>query len=202
MSNNDWREKISMMLDGELPPEEVTELMNRIGEDQELQQVWHRYQISSHLLKQNTEAIASSGFSESVRNAISEEPTVLAPIKKAGRKIHKQAATVVAASFVLFAVVIGNFPDNSPVSDRAPQVVAVQPPVEVAQPKLALVEAQKPEIEVTKVAEVTPVVHDGEVWIEDEELNDYLMKHSEKSHSRGAYGVLPFARVVSYGNAR
>jgi len=187
--------RISMLIDGELSKQESSALIDEIQRDKALREVWVRYQAASSLMRSEINDIAPGHFSDRVRQSLQAEPTVLAPQR--GPKIHFDRAAVgaIAASVLVFAVMVGNSPDMpAPSSLAEPLNIASNAPSLPVSGEVVTTTTGS----AIQVAESSGV--EEEVWIQDERLNDYLMKHSEKTHSAGAFGVLPFARVVSYGS--
>lgn len=191
--NEELIQKISMLVDGELGVAESSKLIDKILEENELREVWLRYHAAGTLLKSDSGETISSQFSEKIRCAIQAEPTVLAPIQTKTKAIttRQTAFGAIAASVLVFAFMIGSSPElptKTPASS-----------VEIAssQPTSSLPN------EVVATSSVMVVKNqDEEVWIQDERLNNYLLKHNEASQSGGVFSVLPYARVVSYGSGR
>ena len=185
----EWAIKISMLVDGELPEQESSALLDRIQEDEALREMWVRYQAASSLIRFESSLIIPNDFSKQVSLSLESEPTVLAPTRQTKSYFNRTAIGAIAASFALFAVVVGNLPEAVTSSSSSPVTLA-------SHLQQSIVPSSEKQLEV--VAQIAAL--EEEVWIQDEQLNDYLMKHSEKSRSTGAFAVLPFARVVSYGN--
>jgi negative regulator of sigma E activity len=185
----EWAIKISMLIDGELSEQESSALIDQIQEDDALREIWVRYQVASSLIRSESNIIIPSDFSKQVSLSLESEPTVLAPTRQAPNYFNRATVGALAASLILFAVVVGNLPETVTSPSLSPVTLAshFQQSVAPASEKQLETAAQVAALE-------------EEVWVQDEQLNDYLMKHSEKSRSTGAFAVLPFARVVSYGN--
>lgn len=185
--------KISMLIDGELSEQASSDLIDEIQKDKALQAVWSRYQAASSLLRSETSCIAPSGFSNRVTESLQAEPTVLAPKKASINRFDRAAIGAIAASVVVFTVMVGGTLETSPAPPSSASSLNLASNAPVLEEKAALDRSP------IQVAESEA---EEEVWIQDEQLNDYLMKHSEKTRSAGAFGVLPLARVVSYGSGR
>lgn len=187
----EWAIKISMLIDGELSEQESSDLIDIIQRDEELREMWGRYQAASNLMRSEAVCIVPSDFSAKVSQSLRAEPTVLSPRQRPKINFDKTTVGAIAASVLVFAVMIGSSPEES-------VTPLLEAPINVASKLPALPESNS-------VGNVVQLAGNGvqeEVWIQDERLNKLLMKHSEKTRSAGAFGVLPFARVVNYGNGR
>jgi hypothetical protein len=187
----EWAIKISTLIDGELSEQESSDLIDAIQRNEELREVWVRYQAASNLMRSEASCIAPSQFSDKVSRSLRAEPTILSPRQRPKIVFDKTTVGAIAASVFVFAVMIGGSPEES-------VTPFIEAPINIASTIPAL-----PERNLTE--NVVRLAGNGvkeEVWIQDERLNELLMKHSEKTRSAGVFGVLPFARVVNYGNGR
>ncbi len=185
----EWAIKISMLVDGELSEQESSALLDRIQEDEALREIWVRYQAASSLMRSESNFIIPNDFSKQISLSLESEPTILAPTRQTRSYFNRTTIGAMVASVVLFTVIVGNLPEAVTSASSSPVTLASHIQQSIA-----------PSSEKQLEADAQIVALEEEVWIQDEQLNDYLMKHSEKSRSTGAFAVLPFARVVSYGN--
>lgn len=188
--NEELIQKISMLVDGELGEVESSRLIDKILKEDELREVWLRYHAVSTLLKSESGGVVSGRFSEETRHAVQAEPTVLAPIRTKKLTIKQTVFGAIAASVLVFAFVVGGFPNLLTQEGSTPVIVA----------SFQSGAAQNKRLTVSH--ELAKNNLEEDIWIEDERLNDYLLKHNETTQSGGVFGVLPYARVVSYGSGR
>ncbi len=186
----EWAIKISMLIDGELSEQESSDLIDAIQRDDELREMWVRFQAASNLMRSEATCIAPNCFSDKVSQSLQVEPTVLSPRQRPKINFDRTAIGAIAASVFIFAVMIGNSTEEATV----PSMVE---PLNVASNIPALPEKSSTD----NMVQVAGNTVKEEVWIQDERLNELLVKHSERTRSAGAFAVLPFARVVNYGNA-
>ena len=107
------REQMSALLDGELPPGEVSLLVRRMARDAELKRAFGSYVLAGETLRAPGGQVASGGFAARVAAAIeasegeASRPAVEeAPVAAPRRWWRPVAATAVAASAALAAVLL------------------------------------------------------------------------------------------------
>src|SRR5690554_4661864 len=105
--SDDLREKLSLLLDGELSKSESMTLMARIETDAELRKQWHRYRLVSEVLRSGKVPAVDDGFVERVRAALADEPTILAPRSDKRHYREKAVTAAIAASLAVVAILVG-----------------------------------------------------------------------------------------------
>jgi negative regulator of sigma E activity len=105
------REQMSALLDGELPQDEVGLLVRRMARDTELKRTFGNYVLAGESLRAPGGVMASRGFAARVSAAIDEgaveaEMSQSAPSRAPSRWRRPLAATAVAASAALAAVLL------------------------------------------------------------------------------------------------
>lgn len=170
---NNIEEKISMLLDDELSSKEAIALLEKIDQDDQLRQIWYRYNNISLALKSDQYISVDSQLSDHVKKSIEVVPTVLAP--NVGLQGPKKWVFALAASVVFIAVFSWPRFFSDLETPAEPITIAEHLPEPLASPELAQ-------------------------WDEelDSRLNDYLVTHNESAYSTGMQGMLPYARVVGY----
>jgi sigma-E factor negative regulatory protein RseA len=120
------RERISELLDGELPPAEAEALVSALCSDPELRRHWQEMHRAGDALR-STEVVVfdDAGFSARVSSRIAGEPTVLAPRRSSEARSLRRfwvpgiavAASVAAIGFI--AVPLLRSPEPVPLAKQA-----------------------------------------------------------------------------------
>lgn len=97
------RQKISVLMDGELFEDEAESLLIHIKKGSDVQQDWEVYHLIGDVLRQPE--YIPCGLSAKVRNRLQDEPTVLAPHRLATRQKALTFALSAAASLSAVGVV-------------------------------------------------------------------------------------------------
>ena len=168
--------KVSMLLDDELNEEEALSLLEQIESDDGLKEKWFRYNTASLAIKSDSIVALEGDLVDKVRQVIAREPAVFsaptAPRKPS--RIYNVFAGALAASIVIMAVIVVN--QSADTGGDAATIVADKGA------ESSLHQAQLAE---TKSSEAR--------------FHGYLLNHNESAYSMGTLGMLPYARVVSYG---
>lgn len=179
---NNKDESISALVDDELQQDELDAILTHLGDDSELRQQWHRYNLISDALHKNLTTGIDPDFHKHVTAAIENEPTILAP-RRIRRRLPdnwvKQAAGLGIAASVTAVAILGIQQMNQD---------------EGQQPVIASAPAPQQYVRITQ-----PVSSQPE---NNAELDAYLVNHNELSSSSGIRGALPYARIVSHGIER
>lgn len=166
--------KVSMLLDDELNEGEALSLLEQIESDDGLKEKWFRYNTASLAIKSDAFLALQADLVGKVRQAIAQEPTVLSSPTSTVKpsRIYSVFAGALAASVVIMAVIVV----NKQSADTGAMMVAdkgVESPLHQAQ------------LQAAKSSETR--------------FHGYLLNHNESAYSMGTLGMLPYARVVSYG---
>ena len=172
-------ERLSALVDDELPDAEAPHLMDKVARDDELRRTWGRYHLIGDVLRQPCAVRAGVKLSERIRTQLTEEPTVLAPAAASDashRWLKPVAGVAVAASVAVMAVLV------------APRFVGVPADPDMAQSPMTEMYAKR----------------GGARWNVNEpavesRLNRYLADHSENVLPGGVKGMLPYVTIVDYG---
>lgn len=178
------REKISALLDGELSHGESDAMLDAVGRDADLADVWHRYHLIRSLFR-NEPILPMPQLSEHIRRKIGapdQAPSLLpvdGPVKSRswtpGLALAASLAAVVAVGSLLWVTNSGD--DNG----QLPALAADQ-----ATPRAA--------VRATKWDAATPELED--------ELNAFLVEHGEFTPMSSMNGLASYAKFVSYDSSR
>ena len=192
-------ENISALMDGDL--EDVETTLDYLMSSEEARDVWQSMHFSKDIAHNNIERKASLGFAAGIMTALADEPSILVPQAKPEAVVNEQKPAVVipflrpvaglAIAATVAAVTILSF-DN---------IGAPQSPVNGA-----TVATIVPNTSPT----VVPVAFTGTYDSSDrtywkgsgegmqDELNRYLVDHTEHSNPGGYQSMVPYVRVAGY----
>jgi sigma-E factor negative regulatory protein RseA len=166
------KSKISAFIDGELPREEASGVLDALRAEGEARDGWRRYHLIGDLMRDVH--MLSDGFAARVAERIEREPTALAP---APRPAPRTPAWTFALAAGLAVAFVGG-------STFLLLWQGAEPPTQVAQ--------KAPPKDVAQVAtQVAP----------PDSADDYLLAHQGYSPRNSLQGVAPYVRTVS-GEAR
>jgi len=166
-------DKISALMDGELDDRQAREQLVRLKQDEELVGCWHTFHIIGDALR--GEPVLSQGFSRRLTDRLNGEATVLAPQRRAVKRMTtyalSAAVSVSAVALVGWIAFVNNPFAPQPELAKAPAATTL-PPAATPAPQLASVPS-------------------------DGKMNEYLMAHQGFSPSTSIQGVVPYIRTVS-----
>jgi sigma-E factor negative regulatory protein RseA len=174
--DKDFKIKLSMLLDDELDASDTAKILGRMGSDEELRATWARYHLIGQLMRAPKTPVAGSQFADRIKEAIKEEPAVLAPRALERNRVqfrHKVVTVALAASLMGVAVLVSRSM-NEHAADVFQASTAWRQPTAVA-----LEEQQATEN------------------IADTQFSDYLVTHNETAYMAGSAGMLSYVRVIS-----
>lgn len=197
-------EQLSALLDNELKPEELAQLMDDLGRDPLAQgETLQRYQLMGKTLRGELDAAAFMDISAAVQRAIAADTVSLSPVRQLQPRwlpvmqtwMRPAAGLAIAASVAMVTVVSVRILQQ-PAPAGAPSLVALTPtlaptpivPVDARRAQQIQVVTHRVEGSVQPVS-VTP------------QLNNYLMRHSGVAGQTTLQGVMPYARSVSFEQA-
>ncbi len=184
---DDKREKISALLDDEIPTGDIAKAISQIQEEDALRQTWQRYQLIGDLMRGEVPMGSALGVAERVKSELKSVPAVIAfPQRKSIRRWPRHfAGGLMAASVAALAVILLPRLTISTLDEPDPARVVSKPSV---QPMT--------------------VRQTGTHWENlpfkkvESKLNRYLMEHNEFASPGGMKGVLPYASFVAYDQER
>jgi sigma-E factor negative regulatory protein RseA len=183
MMNELNKEQLSALIDGEHDNEHV--LDNLIHND-DMKQTWSRYHLIGDCLRDNLPNEITHAISDNVSQALQNEPTVLAPVKKQSNIMKPLAGFAIAASVAMVAVfsIQNNNDIDTPLVNSAPIAATTVQPQTFSFPEsnympAAVTQSDTPES------------------IANQRINNYLLNHSEYRSNVGVNGILPYVRMVT-----
>jgi len=180
--NESNKEQLSAFIDGELESDHV---LDKLINEQEMKDTWSRYHLIGDALRDNLPENISNQVSIQVANALRDEPTILAPVKKRFN-IKPVAGFAIAASVAMmavFSIQSGNEINSS--SNGAPSIAATT----VSQPQTFFTSAQ--------VLPAAVKQSDTLDLLSNQRLNNYLMNHNEYRSNGSVNAILPYVRIVT-----
>lgn len=189
-----FAEQLSALLDGELNTQEQDRTVSRLlGDDQTAMNKLGRYQLIGGVVRGEYDVLASE-ISGRVSAALADEPTVLAPPRRAWRWAKPAAGIAVAASVAVAAIVVApGFMQQPGIGDSTPAVVVAQPeqPIQLVASGI-----------VTSPANQRSVAAPGQWQTLDAELSDRLnrlvIEHHEFGGRTGIKGPVAHIGLVNY----
>lgn len=181
--NEQIREQLSALYDGELPTAEHALLMERLTRDLALRAHWSNYQLIGDGLRKSLPGHVDLGLAARVMHAIEPLP---APGRTAkGLGVLKPLAGLAVAASVAVIAVLAVQQLRTPVP-----AVAVLANASVAPSPDVYVRVQGMRWDAQRGAVQPPQVGNR--------LNEYLVNHSEYAASGGMPGMQPYVRIVGY----
>jgi sigma-E factor negative regulatory protein RseA len=215
MMNTETKEKISALADGEtsgFSASELNQLLDKVVNDPEAKSYWDELHRAKDILSGDIHRLASNDFSTRVMSALSVEPTVLSPVAAQEDQPMPGEATFMAkwirpvAGFAVAATVaavtVFSFDSLQGTGNQSvPNTFA-----ETVQPVFSQQENVQ---QVSTQPYITPVTLTGEYkpettqWDEpdanvQQQLNHYLVNHTEYSNMGNMQGMMPYARLAGY----
>lgn len=188
-------EKISVLVDGEMPREEIDGLMDGLKHDKTSQMCWRHYHLISDALKNNLPDELPEDFVNRISLALESEPLLSTPPRRTfdyQSFIRPTIGFALAASVAAVAFLGLGWNTQQTGMEQMPTLASNNSP---ASSGITTVSTQ-PVVSYT-------TVH-GRQWdVEQPELasklNDYLINHDQYSAVDGMHNsVLPQVRIVGY----
>ncbi len=206
-------EQISALVDDEVDAAELKRVIGKLGESEELAERWQRYHLISDALHNNLPEAIAPDLTGRVRQALENEPVVLAPRRwrkpQVTAPLLKQVGGMAAAASVAVVMVLALQPDPAgdpgtpgqvanrgeepapvvPVKDTGQAVATMEPPAFQSPPTVAIPRAMLvSEMETPGPAAIPPQQIDPR-------FESYLINHSGYAVSGG---VPPYTRLVGH----
>ena len=188
-------EKLSALVDGEMPREEIDSLVDGLKHDATSQMCWRHYHLISDALKNNLPDKLPEDFVDRISLALESEPLLSTPPRRSFNTpayIRPTIGFALAAS-VAAVVFIGLGWNTQTGTEQVPTLASNSASVPNA---ITTVSAPPTTVSYTNVH--------GRQWdVEQPELasklNDYLINHDQYSAVDGIHNsVLPQVRIVGY----
>jgi sigma-E factor negative regulatory protein RseA len=162
------KEKLSVLMDGELDDKSAAEVLQALGTDHEAVRTWCTYQVISDAMRESR--LLSVDFAARLSTRLAAEPTVLAPrAVQAESRTHSRTWFALSAAASVAAVALVGWMALAPQPQPAPP-----PPVAQVQPE--------------PPPNIVPLPSTA---------NDYLLAHQGFSPRIYLQGVAPYARTVA-----
>ena len=189
--NEQHREQISVLTDDE-HTEQPDMTLNLLSRNEEHRQLWMRYHLIGESLRGNLPDKIDTSIADRVREALRDEPVVLAPSQNKIRAFLKPAAGfAIAATVAVVAVLSVQQTGKGPVTESVAPVTIARHQPEYTNPDLArTVTIQSSEVE----NQPSTVMKRFDT---DSRFSRYLMNHSEYRTNTGMQGMLPYVRIVA-----
>ncbi len=174
--NEQHYEKLSAIIDGESALDD--RLINELGSDAEMQARWQRYHLIRDTLSHHLPEHGVIDISDQVAAALSNEPTILAPVRKRfSHRLMKQAAGLAVAASVATVAVVS-------VQTTTTQVAKHEATTSIAR-------IEQPKIDNTAIAQAS--IRNQAIR---SKLSGYLVNHNEYSVTARMQGMMPYMRIV------
>ena len=185
--NEESREHLSCLMDGEISRETSRFLVRRLGADEKLRMTWARYHLVRDCLRYKEGNLAGSDFTSRVQTALAHDDPGNARRRFTVSWLKPVAGVAIAASVALMAIVTvgpGQGPVNGSASELAesPQAESFVSPNSGLGPNLRLNSQQ--------------VSTQGGMISRNDRLNSYLLRHYQVTGSTGGKGFVTFVPIV------
>lgn len=221
--NESIREQISALLDDELSKQDADRTIDQLCQQPEHRDTWDRYRLIGDAIRGEAAGRASPSIAESVRQALQDEPAMIAARKPALAEapwVKAVAGTALAASVALAAILAapylftpggGNDTQLAGRSNDARlspyQIAAIEQPR--VQRVVAITTPPRRQVVVTgNYQQGRYVDYSGARWRNlaqpamESKLNKYLANHSEYALRAGVPRAVPHVNFVGYSEGR
>ncbi len=181
------KQKISELLDEELPEGDSRRVLQGIVEDRELRGVWERYHLIRSAMRRELDVVARPVIADRIAAAIESENVVPMRRRSSGLvtpRIAKLAAGLAIAASVATVAIVSLQPAKNGVQAQAQAVKTADSRVAAA----------------SLASAVPPAVAPTERAAYQDALNAFLVEHGEVTPPAGMNSMMSFVRVVGYRN--
>ena len=182
------KQKISELLDEELPEGDSCRVLQGIVEDRELRGVWERYHLIRSAMRRELDVVARPVIADRIAAVIESENVVPMRRRSSGLvtpRIAKLAAGLAIAASVATVAIVSLQPAKNGVQAQAQAVKTADSRVAAA----SLASAVPP-----------PAAAPTERAAYQDALNAFLVEHGEVTPPAGMNSMMSFVRVVGYRN--
>lgn len=203
-ASNEKLEQISALLDGELDNAQPT--IDYLLNDKNARDAWQSMHLAKDIAHNSVERQASADFSARVMLALESEPTVLVP--EARRKVAVAAKGGTATVLPILRPISG----LAIAASVAAVTIFSFDHLGAGQPQVTGAAVATIVPSVRPAPTIVPVVFTGTYDASDrtywqgsdeamqDELNRYLVDHTEHSNPGGYQSMVPYVRVAGYDN--
>ncbi|MCG6976382.1 MAG: sigma-E factor negative regulatory protein [Acidiferrobacterales bacterium] len=175
-------EKLSALMDGELEPDQLQKVLKDAGSQDQLKKTWSRFYLAREVMRQELDHLAAADLADNVAAQLLQEPTILAPRRVLAASRIKRVATGMALAASVAAVALVGVRWMAPDDVAAPQYIA---------------SVENADYLHTGATRWQSVPNDVE-----ENLNAYLVEHSEFSSTTSMNGVMSYVRFAGYDSEK
>ncbi|MEE4660027.1 MAG: sigma-E factor negative regulatory protein [Halieaceae bacterium] len=215
--NDQLRQSLSALMDGEAGPAELDEILDGIDEPQ-LRETWRRYHLASHQTQGAVETVQTLDISARVMAVLANEPAhapnntglesasdhletapEIQPVGRWTRFLQPLVSVAVAASVaavvVLGAQYTGFGGQNEVAAPAVTEVAESTSPVVLLGGAANLAGYAPP----SRVAPATGTVSTADYnALAQERLQRYILSHAEEASLNTPQGMMPYARVATF----
>ncbi len=179
-----YDERLSAFVDGELEQAEAEQLISEMLSNEELRSRWLRYQRAGSAMRHEADISSSTDLLAGIHARLNDEPTILAPKQHQPLSAtFKQVAGMAIAATIAAVSVLMIQPTEKVFSPASNQLAATT--------SAPVAKQQWLRVNTVNWSNDRPAVVS--------KLNSYLVNHN--GYSTAIRGTLPFAPIVSAGNA-
>jgi sigma-E factor negative regulatory protein RseA len=195
--NEQIREQLSALMDGELARDQIRFLLRRITPGDESSQCWQRYHLVRQAMRRQHVAMPQAGFAEAVMLRVD---SVQLPQRGSGPWLRWGAGGAVAASVAMAALVLTR-PVEDPALGQAAVAARTQPVAPIATTAAATLAASavapefRPPLLVPNAPVETAPASFGSTAQPlgiDPELSPYLIRQYQINGTSGQSGFVPY----------
>lgn len=191
--NDDIKQQLSALVDGELDPQRAAFLLRRLDADSELSADWSRWHLARACLRRETAGVLREDFAAGISAALAAEA---APRRAPGAQVLRWAGGFAVAASVAVAALLA-VPAGAPSETVAPVASAAAPARVVAS---TLTERDlRPDLGrvAQTVAASTQARPLGPALRLDPQLESYLLRHNAALRQGGHDSFLPFVPMAA-----
>lgn len=169
-------------MDGELEPDQLQQALKEVASQGPLKKAWGRYHLAREVMRQELDLLAPVDLADKIAMQLEQEPTVLAPRRGSAGSRVKRVVTGMALAASVAAVALVGVRWMAPDDVAAPQYIA------------SVENADYLRTSGTRWQSVPDDV--------EENLNAYLVEHSEFSSTTSMNGVMSYVRFAGYDSEK
>ena len=197
---------VSDLMDGELDADTAARQIGRLKTDGAAREKWDTYHLIGDALRGEVQAMRgvdsfaltpalTSAFTARLAQALTQEPTVLAP-RPVREKSHAQTVWLSAAASIAAIAVVGGITFSVVKQDTPQATVATSTPAAVA-----VMDGKGTTALSLQAPAAEPLVAIAGTVVHAPHMHEYLLAHQGISPITAIQGVTPYIRTVSSNNA-
>lgn len=195
------REDLSAFMDGELK-DGSDRMIDHLLADEASRRTWMRYHLIAETMRHSLPSHLDQKLAESISAGVSNEPTVLSPVRKGVPAYLKPVVGLAIAASVATVAIIG-VQQQRQGPEPAPQVNRIA----TIQPDIPAKRQSRPRARPASIDNTPTAVNPGTTAAQfdrrsrvNRQLNNYLINYNQYHASAGMQGMLPYVRIVAHGN--